>query len=177
MAYVARLSDYVRGGVVASNMQEGLAVVVAASGQRNELPNLAQAPASSVHNVFILFKNPDDFARPTDAAMYTAPGVRVVNLNLGFQEPIKTSTVYNVGKSVLWNPTLVSGELGQAHRGGTYAVPAGTFVDVTAIKVPGSLIAVGANGQWITTTDKTIAVGMVEEYNTVNEVLIFSLWH
>ena len=177
MAYVARLSDYVRGGVVAASTQEGLAVVVAASGQRNELPNLVQAAAGTVHNVFILFKNPDDFARPTPAEMYTVPGIRVVNLNQGFQEPIKTSTVYEVGKSVLWNPTLVSGELGQAHRGGTYAVPSGAFIDVPAIRVPGALISVGANARWAVTTDNAVAVGMVEEFNTVNQVLIFSLWH
>lgn len=179
MAYVARLSDYVRGGVVAQNLQEGRAVVLGPSdGSRNELPTLVTADADTVRNVFILFKNPDDFARPTNANMYTAPAMRVVNFNSGFQEPIHTETMYDVGKSTLWNPTLVAGELGQAQRGGTYAVPAGAFTDVADIRVPGAEIAVGAGGVWVLAAEGGAnAVGMVEEYNEVNQVLIFTLWH
>jgi hypothetical protein len=109
--------------------------------------------------------------------MYTAGYLAQIDPNSGYADPIYTTTQYQVGKSTLWNPTLKSGELGLAHRGGTYAVPSGTFVDSAPIRVPGALIKVGAGNKWDVTTDNSVAVGMVEEYNTVNGVLIFSLWH
>jgi hypothetical protein len=85
--------------------------------------------------------------------------------------------MYRVGKSVLWNPTLVSGELANVHRGGSYAVLSGSFTDSAAIRVPGAMVKVGAGTKWEVTTSQSDAVGMVEEYNTVNGVLIFTLWH
>lgn len=177
MAYVSRLSDMVRGGVVgADGLQEGTAVMLTQSGVRNELPVLMPATAASVGNVFILFAAVDNFARPTPEGMYTAPAFTTIDAraNTGWSDPIETLTVYKVGKSVLWNPTLNSGELAQAHRGGTYAVPSGAFVDSADIRVPGNKIAVGANGQW-TYTSGANAVGYVEEYNDTNSVLIFTL--
>lgn len=178
MAYVARLSDYVRGGVVVdATMQEGVPVTLTQSGARNELPGLTAASANQVNQVFILFKGPDDFSRPTDSRMYTASPTATINPYSGYGDPIDTTTQYKVGKSVLWNPTLVSGELGLAHRGGTYAVPSGTFNNSAAIRVPGALIKVASGNKWDVTTTQSEAVGMVEEYNTVNGVLIFSLWH
>ena len=177
MAYVARLSDYVRGGVMTTDLQEGVPVTLTQSGIRNELPGLAAATANQVNNVGILFKGPDDFPRPTDARMYTASNLAQINPNSGFSDPINTTTQYSVGKSVLWNPTLVSGELGLMHRGGTYAVPSGTFNDSAAIRVPGAMVKVATGNKWDVTSTQSEAVGIVEEYNTVNSVLIFTLWH
>lgn len=178
MAYQARLSDYVRGGVVVdATLQEGVPVTLLNSGSLNELPGITAASSGQVHNVFILFEAPDDFPRPTDARMYTARNLAQVDPNSGYADPIETTTQYRVGKSVLWNPTLVSGERALAARGGTYAVPSGAFVNSAGIKVPGALVKVGTGNKWEVTTDNTNAVGMVEEYNTVNEVLVFSLWH
>lgn len=177
MAYQARLSDYVRGGVVVdASLQEGVPVVLTQSGVRNELPGITAAGTNQVNNVGILFKGPDDFPRPTDARMYTASNLAQINPNSGYGDPIDTTTVYRVGKSVLWNPTLVSGELGLFARGGTYAVPSGTFNDSANIRVPGAMIRVNG-GKWDVTTTQSEAVGMVEEYNTVNSVLVFTLWH
>ena len=178
MAYQARLSDYVRGGVVIdATLQEGLAVTFTQSGARNELPGLTAASVGMVNNVGILFKGPDDFPRPTDGRMYTASNLAKINPGTGYADPVETTTQYKVGKSVLWNPTLVSGELGLLARGGTYAVPSGAFVDGAGIKVPGAMVKVGAGAKWDVTTSQTDAVGVVEEYNTVNGVLIFTLWH
>jgi len=176
MAHVSRLSDYVRGGVVGETMQEGLAVVPTQSGVHNDLPVLMKAGANAVNNVGIVIKGPDDFSRPTDSRMYTAPSTRVVNFRSGFSEPIHTRTMYDVGKSTLWNPTLESGELANMERGGTYAIPSGTYTDSANIRVPGNLIAVGAGGVWVYTSGAN-AVGMVEEYQPVNDTLVITLWH
>lgn len=178
MAYEARLSDYVRGGVVVdATMQEGVPVTLTQSGARNELPGLTAASVGQVNQVGILFKGPDNFARPTDARMYTASNLAKTNPGSGYADPVYVTTMYQVGKSTLWNPTLVSGELGNMHRGGTYAVPSGTFIDGAAIRVPGALVKVGSGNKWDVTSSQSDAVGMVEEYNTVNGVLIFNLWH
>lgn len=179
MAYVARLADYVRGGVIGEEMQEGLAVRLTTSGAglRNELPVIMKASQNNVNQVGIVFKNPDDFARPTLAGMYTAPSRVVFNQNTGFSDPIRTETNYLVGKSVLWNPTLVSGELGLMMRGGTFAVPSGAYIMSENILVPGNMIRVGTGGLWEYTATESQAVGIVEEFNVINQVLIFTLWH
>lgn len=177
MAYQARLSDYVRGGVVTTTLQEGVPVTFTQSGVRNELPGITGASVGMVNNVGILFVGPDDFSRPTDSRMYTAGKLAQIDPNSGYADPIYTTTQYNVGKSVLWNPTLLSGELGLVMRGGSYAVPSGTFIDSAGIRVPGAMIKVGAGTKWDVTSSQTDAVGVVEEYNTVNGVLIFTLWH
>lgn len=180
MAYVARLSDYVRGGVlVDASLQEGVAVTFTQSGARSgsELPNVTVASVGMVNNVGILFKGPDQFARPTDSRMYTVGNLAQIDPGSGYGDPIYTTTQYQVGKSTLWNPTLVSGEIVNVHRGGTYAVPSGAFVSSVGIQVPGAMVKVGASGKWDVTTSQTDAVGIVEEYNTQNGVLIFTLWH
>jgi hypothetical protein len=178
MAYVSRLSDYVRGGVVGGTFQEGLAVKITNSGVHNDLPVFMGASTNDTVNVGILFAVPDQFSRPTDSDLYKASPSVVWNQNNGFSDPIDTGkTFYKVGKSTLWNPTLTSGELGQLHRGGTYAVPSGTFIDSANIRIPGNMIRVGANNQWEYTATQSQAVGVTEEYNTVTESLIFTLWH
>lgn len=177
MAYVARLSDLVRGGVAGANLQEGLAVRLTQSGLHADLPVFELANAGEVGNVFILFAAVDNFERPTDAGMYTANWYTTENRfdNASYTDPIETRTVYKVGMSVLWNPTIPEGALAQGHRGGTYAVPSGAFVDSVNIRVPGNKIAVGADGKWTYVATETTAVGYVEEFNTVNQVLIFTL--
>jgi hypothetical protein len=179
MAYQARLSDYVRGGVVLdASLVEGTPVTFTQSGVRNELPSITAASAGMVNNVGILFVGPDQFPRPTDARMYTVGALSQIDPSTGYGDPIDTNiTTYKVGKSVLWNPTLVSGELGLVMRGGSYAVLSGAFTDSAGIRVPGAMIKVGAGPAWEVTTSQSDAVGVVEEYNTVNGVLIFTLWH
>jgi len=82
-----------------------------------------------------------------------------------------------VGKSTLWNPTLVSGELALMMRGGTFAVPSGAYIMSANIRVPGNMIRVGTGGLWEYTATEAEAVGVTEEYSPVNDVLIFTLWH
>jgi|SwirhirootsSR3_FD_contig_71_66523_length_1563_multi_3_in_0_out_0_2 hypothetical protein len=179
MAYQARLSDYVRGGVVVdASLTEGTPVTFTQSGVRNELPNITAATAGMVNNVGILMVGPDQFPRPTDARMYTVGRLSQIDPSTGYHDPINSNiTTYNVGKSVLWNPTVASGELALVMRGGSYAVLSGQFTDSAAIRVPGAMIKVGTGPKWEVTTSQTDAVGVVEEYNTVNGVLIFTLWH
>jgi len=177
MAYTARLSDYVRGGRMGQDLQEGVPVTFTQSGTVNDLPTLIAASVGMVNNCGILLKGPDDFPRPTDSRMYTASRLAQFDPSTGYGDPVYTTTQYQVGKSTLWNPTLVSGELGLLARGGSYAVPSGAFIDTAAIRVPGAMIKVGAGPKWEVTSSQTDAVGAVEEYNTVNGVLIFSLWH
>jgi hypothetical protein len=177
MAYEARLSDYARGGLMGADLQEGVPVTFTQSGTTNELPVIVGASVGMVNNVGVLLKGPDDFPRPTDASMYTASRLAQIDPGSGYGDPVYTTTQYQVGKSTLWNPTLVSGELGILKRGGTYAVPSGAFIDSADIRVPGAMVKVGAGTKWDVTTSQTDAVGIVEEYNTVNSVLVFTLWH
>jgi len=177
MAYVSRLSDYVRGGIAGQDLQEGLPATITNSGSVNELPVALAASTGQVNNVFIAFVPPDDFARPTEAGMYTARNFVQFDSNKAFTDPVQTRTYYEQGKSTLWNPTVASGERVLLQRGGTYAVPSGTFNDSATMRTPGTLVRVGANGRWDYTTDQAVSVGVVEEYNTANGVLIFTLWH
>lgn len=177
MAYEARLSDYARGGVAGQAMVEGTPVKLVAGGLHGELPTLVPATAGETSNVFILLAAVDNFSRPTDARLYTANWYTQDNrYGSDYADPIKTTTVYETGMSTLWSPTIPSGALAVAKRGGTYAVPSGMFVDSANIRVPGAKIAVGTN-VWTYTATETGAVGIVEEYNEVNQVLIFSLKH
>lgn len=176
MAYVSRLSDVVKPGVVGESLQEGKAVRVTTSGVHNDLPVLMTATSGEVSNVYVLFQAVDNFERPTDAGLYTANWNASISRTTGFGNPVDTNkTYYRVGKSTLWDPTLLSGELGQAHRGGTYAVPEGAYVDSANIKVPGNKIKVSNLGRWEYTSSESDAVGVVDEYNTANSVLIFTL--
>lgn len=177
MAYVSRLSDVVRGVVAGANFQEGLAVRLTAAGTAHtDLPTAQLATGGETANVFIIMAAVDNFARPTRASMYTAPSTVQIDRNTGYSDPIRNlGDQYEVGMSVLWNPTIPSGALAQAHRGGTYAVPSGAFVDSVNIKVPGNKIKVGASGRWEYTSTESEAVGYTEEYNTDNAVLIFTL--
>jgi len=179
MAYVARLADYVRGGVVGESMQEGTAVKLTTSGAgvHGELPVFMKASQNNVNTIGIVFKSPDDFARPTLEGLYTAPARVTFNQNSGFSDPVRTETNYLVGKSTLWNPTLVSGELALMMRGGTFAVPSGAYIMSANIRVPGNMIRVGTGGLWEYTATEAEAVGVTEEYSPVNDVLIFTLWH
>jgi hypothetical protein len=175
MAYVSRLADYVRGGVVGESIIEGQAVKMTTSGVRADLPVLMKASQNQTKNIGILIKGPDDFARPTLEGMYTAPAQVTQNWNTGFTTPVRTETSYLVGKSVLWNPTLVSGELGLMMRGGTFAVPSGVYIMSANIRVPGNMIRVGTGGLWEYTATESEAVGFVEEYQPALDVLIFTL--
>jgi hypothetical protein len=177
MAYISRLSDVVRGVSAGASFQEGLAVRLTAAGQAHpDLPIAELANAGETANVFIVMAAPDNFARPTRAAMYTAGNKVVFDRNSGYSEPIRNlGDQYEVGMSVMWNPTIPSGALALAQRGGTYAVPSGAYVDSANIKVPGNMIKVGSNGKWEYTATTAEAVGYTEEYNTQNAVLIFTL--
>lgn len=175
MAYVSRLADYVRGGVVGESMQEGVAVKLTTSGVHNDLPVLMKASQNQTRNVGIVIKGPDDFSRPTLEGMYTASPLQVINWNTGFGTPVRTETNYLVGKSVLWNPTLVSGELALMMRGGTFAVPSGAYIMSDNIRIPGNMIRVGTGGLWEYTATESQSIGFVEEYNPTLDVLIFTL--
>ena len=172
MAHVSRLSDVVIPAEVAVSVQEGLAVQIAGDGDHG-LPRLTLAASGARVNVFIAFVPPDQFSRPTENTMYTAPWYN--QMSDSYNEPVTTRTVYEVGKSTLRNPTMASGELCQAHRGGTYMVPSGTFVDAGNIRVKGTRIKVGANGQWAETSSDSDAVGFSEGFDTVDQVLILTL--
>lgn len=178
MAFVSKLSDNVRPGVVGETLQEGRAVQATQSGVRNELTVWMTATANATKNVYCLMATPDRFQRPTLAGMYTAPMLTQLpqanNIN-NWQLPMESGVYYLKGKSTFENPTLTSGELGQGHRGGTYAVPSGAFIDSVGIKVPGALVRVGVSGMWQVTTNEAEAVGIVEEYQTLNGHLYFTL--
>lgn len=172
MAHTARLSDVVIPAEVMETVREGLAVQVSGTGNHN-LPALTLAASGAVRNVYIAFVPPDQFARPTEDTMYTAPwfNQRSDTYNL----PITSRTVYEVGKSTLRDPSMASGELCQAHRGGTYSVPSGTYVNSATIRTPGTRLKVSTGGLWAATTSDADAVGIVESYDAINDVLIFTL--
>lgn len=174
MAFQTRLSDVVIGGVVGESIQEGRAVKMTNSGIHQDLPILMLADTDSMAGVFCLLAVPDQFSRPTRADLYKAPWYTTQPKTTGYLDPTDAYTMYRVGKSVLWNPTITSGELGQAHRGGSYAVQSGAYVMSAGIRVPGSLVKV-TTGRWDTTTDETKAVGRVDKYDPTLDILCFTL--
>lgn len=177
MAHVARLSDVVKGGVVGESLKEGAPVKMTTSGIHNDLPVLMKADQNAVKNVYCLMAVPDQFERPTDGDLYKAPWYTKLPRETGYSEPVETGkTYYKVGKSLLRNPTLTSGELGQAHRGGTYAVPSGVFVDSANIRVPGNFIKVGATNLWEYTATESEACGQVDWYDPADGYLYFTLY-
>jgi hypothetical protein len=178
--HVSVLSDVVRGGITAADILEGLAVTLSNSGVVNgnqqDLPTIVAASESAAP-VYVLEAAPDNFSRPVDLRQYRAGW----NVTLGredsdFSEPLETITRYNVGISNLDNPTVPSGFLGLAHRGGVYTVPSTCYIDSADIKVPDNYIEVGAGSKWEYTASRTNAVGQVVEYDAATGNLTFQLW-
>ncbi len=161
-----------RQGVAASTIVEGRAVVVGASGIRNDLPTVSYAAANTTQGVYVAFFPPDDFARPTYADMYTVPGIRSYNLvDAGlYGDPTFDKMQYLVPRSMWLEPAAYSGELVALHRG-KIGITAGCFVDSADIKVPGAMIAVGASGMFTHTNTANHCVGIVDSYQAATGVL------
>lgn len=176
MAYLSRFSDVIKPVIAGADLVEGTAVkIIASGGDQTQLPKVIAATPGEVHNVYVVMAAQDDFSRPTEEGMYTADWKKVLPYTTGYGNPVHTRTTYDIAKSLLWSPTIKSGERTQAHRGTTVAVPSDCYVDSAGIKVPGARIKVGSAGLWEVTSTESETVGTVDEYNPVNAVLIFTL--
>lgn len=168
MAYQSMQSTFVTGGVAGEDFVEGIAVEISASGLHQELPTVMVADANSM-NVFVALVPPDMFPRPTPMGMFRRPDyMEGPDPRNAFEFTVDSGqygTYYNIGPSMLEEPTVYSGYIVQLHKGGAYAVTANCFVDSADIKVPGALIKVGTDGKWEYTADASVAVGYVREYN------------
>jgi hypothetical protein len=177
MAHVAKLSLHVRPAVTGEQIQEGRLVRLTASGLRRDLPTALLA-ASGVHlNVYVAFAPPDDFARPTDTNMYTAPWYSVMKESDAWGVNKQAGTFLYEGLSLQDNPIMGSGYLVQAHKGGIYHVPSGCVVDSTEIKVVGNLVKVSddGTGRWEYTASEAAAIGKVVDYNPEGTLYTFEL--
>lgn len=179
--HVASRSAKVRGAILVTSVLEGLAVQLndsgVARGLETDLPFAALAD-SGIQHPFVLAAAPDDFDRPVDSRQYTA-GWRVVSdktLSTGYADPVETLTMYKVGISNLYNPTVPSGFLVNLHRGGTYTVPAECYVASAGIKVVGNAIEVGADGKWQYALTTTNAIGEVVHWDSATSELTFELY-
>jgi len=161
-----------RQGVASSTIVEGRAVVVGASGVREDLPIVSYAAADTLHGVFIAFFPPDNFPSPTYEDWYTVPGTKNYNLNDGglYGDPIFYKKQYLVKRSMWKEPLIVSGELVAMHRG-KIGITSGCFVDSANIKVPGARVAVGASGLLTYTTNNSYTIATVERYQPDTEML------
>lgn len=178
--HVSVRSDVVKGGILASDILEGLAVKLSDSGVWNgvqqNIPTIRLADATNAP-VYVLEAAPDNFPRPVDLRQYRATwNTTQGREDADFSEPLETVTRYNVGISNLDNPTVPSGFLGLAHRGGRYTVPSTCYVDSSGIKVPDNYIEVGSDGKWAYTASRTNAVGQVVEFDYATNNLTFELW-
>lgn len=178
--HVAFRSSTIRGAITAADIVEGLAVTLTNSGTVNgfqtDLPNVALAD-SGVTRVYVLEAAPDNFPRPVDRRQYRAGWyVHLDRDEADFNEPLETITRYNIGIANLYNPTVPSGFLVLAHRGGTYTVPSDCFVESANIKIPGNYVEVGDGGKWQYTASESSAVGEVVRYDDSTDELTFSLW-
>ena len=108
-----------RQGVAAQTIIEGRAVVVGASGVRNDLPYVTYASANTTTGVYVAFFPPDNFPRPTIADFYTAPFKQTYDLNNAalYGDPTLTQTQYLVPRSQWREPMAYSGELVALHHG------------------------------------------------------------
>lgn len=165
-------TQFSRQGVAASTIVEGRAVVVGASGVREDLPNVTYASANTLHGVFIAFFPPDNFPSPTYEDWYTVPGTKNYNLNDGglYGDPIFDKKQYLVKRSMWKEPQMVSGELVALHQG-KIGITTGCFVDSANIKVPGARVAVGASGLLTYTTTDSHTIATVERYQPDTEML------
>ena len=161
-----------RQGVAASTIMEGRAVVVGASGVRNDLPNVTYATANVRYGVFIAFFPPDSFPRPTYADWYTAPGVQSYDLNTGslYGDPVLEKKMYLVPRSMWREPLIYSGELVALHHG-KIGVTANCFISSADIKVPGAGVAVGASGMLTYSTNDSHKIGIVDRYQPDTDML------
>ena len=182
MSYVSRQSDFVMGGVAQDTILEGKLVVASTSGvlSASSLPNVRLAASGTVYPVYVAIVPPDNFVRPTNSAMYTAGYNAVVraDVNTGWGNPIDENyTFYRQGKSTLEAPALASGELVQCHRGGTYTLTSGAWIDVAGIKVNQALVKVAddGTGRFQLTTLQADAIGFVEQYDGSKNYLTVTL--
>lgn len=161
-----------RQGVAASTIMEGRAVVVGASGVRNDLPNVTYASANVRYGVFIAFFPPDSFPRPTYADWYTAPGTQSYDLNTGslYGDPVLEKKMYLVPRSMWREPLIYSGELVALHNG-KIGVTANCFISSADIKVPGAGVAVGVSGMLTYTTNDSYKIGTVDRYQPDTDML------
>ncbi len=181
MAFVSRLSDYVGGGVAVVNILEGKLVTVAASGGRelSNLPNVSLAASGTSYPIFVAFAAPDNFPRPVNSLNYTASYTALIrsDINTGWGNPVDTYTMYREGLSSLEAPTLTSGMLVQLHRGGSYTLTSGCWVDSADIKVNNALVKVAddGTGRFAYTTSASAAIGFVEEYDIKRNYLVVTV--
>jgi hypothetical protein len=165
-------TTFSRQGVASTTIVEGRAVVVGASGVREDLPNVSYAPANTRYGVFIAFFPPDNFPRPTPDYMYTLPAQTNYNLNDGtiYGAPIWNYLQYLVPRSMWREPSAYSGELVALHRG-KIGITDGCFVNSADIRIPGARVAVGASGLITYTTNDSYAIATVERYQPDTNML------
>lgn len=173
MAYTARLSEKVLPVKAGADIVEGSPVVLGEAGT-DGLPVITVAAENATTGVYVVMAAPDDFGRPVDSVWYTAGTTGELDYFTGYTDPSRTRTSYAVGLSAMWSPTVPSGARAQAHKGGTYAVPSGRFVDVANVRVAGNLLKINSDGKWEYTASAN-AVAEVEEYNSTNGCLVFNL--
>lgn len=186
MAHVAMGSLHVIGVALGANMVEGVAVKLSASGIHNELPTAVVA-GDGDKNVFIVLASPDRFPRPTPRDMFlrqdTTVGLPSGSVGHGMQigfdprnaeefliDSGQRGPYYNIGPSMMQEPTLYSGWMVTLHRGGAYTLTENCFVDSADIRVPGAGVKVGANGKFVYAT--TNVVGYVREYRGDGKITI-----
>jgi len=165
-----------RQGVAATTIVEGRAVVVGASGVRNDLPNVTYATANTTQGVYVAFFPPDNFGRPTLRSLYTAPykqNYNVNNANL-YGDPVLSETMDLVPRSQWKEPSAYSGELIALHWG-KIGITTGCFVDSANIKIPGNKVKVAGSGLFEYTAS-TYIVGEVDRYDAVTDTLYLILY-
>jgi hypothetical protein len=165
-----------RQGVAAATIVEGRAVVVGASGVRNDLPNVTYASANTEKGVYVAFFPPDNFPRPTLADFYTAPYIQSYNLNNAalYGEPTLTQTQYLVPRSQWREPHIFSGELVGLHHG-KIGITSGCFIASADIRVPGNKVKVAASGLFEYTAS-TYAIGEIDRYDAQTDTLYIILY-
>lgn len=165
-----------RQGVAATTIVEGRAVVVGASGVRNDLPNVTYAAANTTQGVYVAFFPPDNFARPTPRDMYTAPYIQSYNVNNAnlYGNPSMTQTIDLVPRSQWKEPSAYSGELVALHWG-KVGITSGCFVDSANIKIPGNKVKVAGSGLFEYTASTNI-VGEIDRYDAMTETLYLILY-
>jgi hypothetical protein len=165
-----------RQGVASTTIMEGRAVVVGASGVRNDLPNVSYAAANTTQGVYVAFFPPDNFPRPTLRDMYTAPYKQTYNVNNTalYGDPSLTQTVDLVPRSQWKEPLAYSGELVALHWG-KIGITSGCFVASADIKVPGNKVKVAASGLFEYTASNYV-VGEVDRYDAMTDTLYLILY-
>lgn len=135
--------------------------------------------AGVTRNVYVALPEPDGMPRPTDERELLAADYAVgdATVGTGWQTEPQTYTLYRVGLSNQWSPTIKAGMRMLAAKGGVVLVQPAAYVDSAGIKQEGALVRAANDGRFELTNDtNNDAIGVVVHVDADTNALSIHLF-